>query len=174
MPGVDPLVAIDAPQFVNPFHAADQQPLEVQFQRDPQIEVDVQGVVVRDEGAGGRPAGNRVQRGPLDLDESLAPQRGADRLHDPGAAEKPLPHAFAVNQVEVAHPLPQPRIGQPLVLLRRRLQRLAEKVQVTDENGQLAGLRAGQLAVAADEVAQVEALRQGPILLAHLCWPTIN
>ncbi len=68
---LDAFVAIDAAQLVDPLHAADQQPLQVQLQGDPQVKVDVQGVVVRDERPGGGPAGDRVQRRPFDLDEPL-------------------------------------------------------------------------------------------------------
>ena len=46
--------------------------------------------------------------------------------------------------------------------------RLGEKVQLLGEDRQLAGLRALQLAVDADHVAQVEALGQRPVVLADL------
>ena len=106
--------------------------------------------------------------GPFDLDEALAGQRVADRLHDLRALQEPRQHALGVDQVEVAHPLPQLGIGQAVVLFGRRLDRLGEEVQLLGEDRQLAGLGALQLAVDADQVAQVEALGQGPVLLAHL------
>ncbi len=168
VPGVNPLVAIDATQLVHPLDPADQQPLQVQFQRDPQKQVDVQRVVVGGERAGGRPAGNGVQRRPLDLDKPLAGQRAANRLHDLRPPQEPLPNALAVDQIDIAHPLPHLGIGQPLVLCRRRLQRFAEEVQRFGEDRQFAGPRAAQFAVDADQIAQVETLRQGPTLLADL------
>ncbi len=57
--------------------------------------------------------------------------------------QEPLPHALGVDQVEVAHPLPQLGIGQALVLGRRRLDRLGEEVQVGGEDRQLARLGVG-------------------------------
>ena len=68
--GADPLVAKDAADLVDLFDAADQQPLEVQFQGDPQVEVDVERVVMRHERPGRRPAGDGVQRRRLDFTEA--------------------------------------------------------------------------------------------------------
>ena len=75
--------------------------------------------MVRDERPGGRAAGDGVQRGAFDLHESLAGQRAADRLHDLGSPQKALQHPFGVDQVQVAQPLPQLGIDQPLVLFGR-------------------------------------------------------
>ena len=77
-------------------------------------------------------------------------------------------HAFGVDQVEVAHPLPQLGIGQALVLLRRRLDALGEEMEVRGEDGQLADVRPLQLAVDADQVAQIELLGKLPVLFADL------
>ena len=82
--------------------------------------------------------------------------------------QEPRQHAFGVDQVEIAHPLPQFGIGQAVVLFGRRLERLGEKMQLLGEDRQLAGLGALQLAIDADQVAQVEALGQGPVLVADL------
>ena len=59
--------------------------------------------------------------GPSTSTEPVAGQRAADRLHDLRALQEPLQHAVGVDQVEVPHPLPQLGIGQPVVLVRRRL-----------------------------------------------------
>ena len=63
VPGVDALVAEHPPDLEHPLHPADDEPLEVQLQRDPQVQVDVEGVVVGDERPRRRPA----------LDASAAP-----------------------------------------------------------------------------------------------------
>ncbi len=77
--------------------------------------------MVRHERPGRGAAGDRVQRRPLDLDKSFAGKRLADRLHDLGAIQKPRQHAVGVDQIEIAHPLPQLGIAQPVMLLRMRL-----------------------------------------------------
>ena len=57
--GVEALVAEDAADLEDAFHAADDEPLERQLERDPHVHVDVERVVVGDErprrgAAGGR------------------------------------------------------------------------------------------------------------------------
>ena len=71
VPRADPFVAIDAAEFVDPLHAADEQPLQMQFQRDPQIQLHIERVVMRHERPGRGAAGDRVQRRAFDLDEAL-------------------------------------------------------------------------------------------------------
>ncbi len=74
VPGLDALVAEHPADLVDLFHAADQQSLQVQFQGDAQKQIDVQGVVVRDERPGRGAAGDGVQRRRLHLAEALAVQ----------------------------------------------------------------------------------------------------
>jgi hypothetical protein len=65
------LVAEVAVDLEDPLHPADQEPLEEQLGRDPQVQVQVQGVVVGDERFGRRPAGDRLHHGRLDFEEAL-------------------------------------------------------------------------------------------------------
>ena len=76
---VDPLVAEVPADLVDALEAADQQALQVQLQRDPQVQVDVQHVVVGDERLRHRAAGDRLQHRGLDLDEAALVQVRADR-----------------------------------------------------------------------------------------------
>ncbi len=45
VPRAQAFVAINAADLEDPLHAADQQPLQVQFGRDPQEEVDIERIV---------------------------------------------------------------------------------------------------------------------------------
>ena len=101
----DPLVAVDAAEFVDPLDAADQQPLEVQLQRDPHEQIEVERVVMRRERPGRGAAGDRVQRRAFDFDEAAIAERLANRRDDPRPIEKPVEHPFVVGQVEI--PLPR-------------------------------------------------------------------
>ena len=69
--GADALVAEDPADLVDLLDAADQQPLQVQFQGDAQEQVDVERVVVRDERPRRGAAGDGVQRRRLDLAVAL-------------------------------------------------------------------------------------------------------
>ena len=78
MAGGDALVAEDAADLVHPLHAAHDQPLEVQLERDPQVQLHVERVVVGDERPGVGAAGLDVQDRRLDLDEALGGERAAE------------------------------------------------------------------------------------------------
>ncbi len=89
-------------------------------------------------------------------------------LHDRRAIQKSLQHAFAVDQVQVPHPLSQFRVGQAMVFLGGRLQGFAQEMQGIGEDRQLTGARAAQLAIDTNQVPQVDAVGQLPPAFAHL------
>ena len=167
VPGVNSFVTVDPAQFVHPLDPSDQEPFEVQLQGDSQEQVDIQGVVVRNERPRGSPARDRVQGRPLDFHEPFRGQRAADRVDDLGPFQKPRQNTFAVDQIEIPHPVPQLGIDQPLVLGGRRLDRLGEEVDPVCENRQLAGLGLLELSIDADNVPQIQAFHNGPVLLAQ-------
>ena len=74
----DALVTKDPPDLVHPFHAADNQALEVQLQRNAQVELHIERVVVSDERPGVRTARLDMEHRGLDLDEPQAMQRAAE------------------------------------------------------------------------------------------------
>jgi hypothetical protein len=76
---VHALVAEVARELVDPFQATDDEPLEVQLVRDAQVEVDAEGVVLRDEWTRKCAAVERLQNRGLDLEEprGLEPSRKA-------------------------------------------------------------------------------------------------
>src|SRR5688572_9328336 len=55
-----------------------------------------------------------------------------------------------------------------MMLFRRRLTRLAEEIQFFGKDRQLACFRATQLTIHANDVTQIELIRELPILLANL------
>ena len=65
------LVAEDAADLEHALHATDDEPLEVQFERDAQVQVEIERVVVGDERASVGAAGVDVQDRRLDLDEAV-------------------------------------------------------------------------------------------------------
>ncbi len=127
VPGVDALVAEHPPDLEHPLQPADDEPLEVQLQRDPQVEVDVQGVVVGDERAGRRAALDRLQHRALDLGEAQAVQVAADRVDRGVPDPEDLAGALVGLEVDVALPVAGLDVGEPAVLVGRRQQRLGQQ-----------------------------------------------
>ena len=84
--GRQPLVAEHPGDLEDLLEAADHQPLEVQLGGDPQVQVDVEGVVVGDERPGRGPARDGVEDRRLHLDEAPVLQPAADPARSPGCA----------------------------------------------------------------------------------------
>ena len=78
VPDVDALVAKHPAEFEDALHAADDEPLEVQLERDAQVHVDVERVVVGDERTGGRAALDRAEDRALDLPVAVLVEVAAD------------------------------------------------------------------------------------------------
>src|SRR5207253_422268 len=130
--------------------------------------------VVRDERPGGRTPGNGVQRRGLDLPVALPIQLIANTVDDLDPFDTPFEHLGAVNQVEIAMPQAIFHVLHAAPLVRVRQQRLAEKVDRVGENRQFTALGELELAIDAQEIAQVQLLRQCPASFADLLLPDIN
>ena len=103
--GRNPLIPEVTVDLVDAFDPADGQPLEVELRRDPQIELNVERVVMRDERARQRAAGDRLHHRRLDLEIPAGVQERADRREGP-AADLEHPARIGIHdQIEVALPV---------------------------------------------------------------------
>ena len=169
MPRRQPLVAeaaIDLENLVG--EPADDQPLQVQFRRDAQIEVDVERVVMRDERLCRGAAGDRVQHRRLDFEIAALDQPAAHRRDDAAAPPQSLAALRVHDQVEIALPVAQLDIGQPVILLGKRAQRLGQHRQMLGVDGQLAARRAPHEPLDADQIADIEQLQQRQVVGAQI------
>ena len=107
----------DNPSLRNALEPAHDEPLEVQLGRDPQVDVEVQCVVVGDERSRQRPAGDGMQQRGLDLDEATALQKAAGLGHDPATGLKHPPAVFVGPQVGVALAVTEVGVGDALPLV---------------------------------------------------------
>ena len=150
---VDTFVAVNAADFKDALHAADEQALEMQLERDAHVKVDIEGVMMRDKGPRGGSSGDRVKGRPLDFNESFSGERLAYRRDNLRPVEHARHGLVVVRKVDVAHTGPQFRIVEALVLVGRSLDRLAQEGQLGREDRKFARLRLFEFAVDADEVA---------------------
>ena len=104
--GVRALVAEVPAELVDLLDAADDQPLEVELQRDPQVHGQVVGVDVGDERPGVGAAVQRLQHRGLDLEEPALVQFLANRPGHRAAQLGHLPGLRVDDQVHVALPHP--------------------------------------------------------------------
>ncbi len=161
MVAVDALVAEVPRDFVDALQPADDQPLEVELRRDAQIQVAVQRVVMRHEGARGGAAVQRLQDWRLDLDEAVAVEELAHRGEHAGAREEDRELHIAVgDQVQIALAVACLRIEELEVAARalgwQRAQRLGQQLVVIHAHRLLAGLRREERAAGLQKVAEIE------------------
>ena len=123
------LVAEVLADLVHAVDAADDAALEVQLGGDAQVEVALELVVVRDEGLGQGAAVQRLQHRRLHLDEAARVEEAADGGDDLRALEEHLARVVVGGQVEVPLAVARLDVGEPVVLLGQRAQRLAEELQ---------------------------------------------
>ena len=110
----DALVAEVLADLVDTLQAADDEPLEVELGRDPQVEIGVELVRVRDERMCEGAAVARLEDGRLDLDEAGVVQVAPDGRDDPRSRREVLPRLVAHQQVEVALPVAELGILEPV------------------------------------------------------------
>ena len=128
---VDALVAELPADLEDLLHAADEQPLEVQLGRDPQVEVHVVGVDVGLERPGVGAAVDELQHRRLDLGEAAGVQRVAHAAHDRRARCRRCRGPPAGRSGRRSGPDPGLGVGQALVLVGQRPQRLAGELPAT-------------------------------------------
>ena len=124
------LVAEVAIDLVDALEAAHHQPLQVQLRRDPQVQVDIQRVVVRDERPRRRAAIERLHHGRLDFDEAALlqlPPQGRDDLR---ARHEHFAHFGIGDQVEIALAVARLHVLEAVPLLGHREQRLGEELEL--------------------------------------------
>ena len=165
---VGTLVAEVAVDLVDAVDAAHHGALEEQLGRDPQEQLDVEGVAVRGEGTSGCPAVHHLQHGGLDLDvvvRSEGAAQGGDRR---GAGPDHLARSLARDEVEIAaaHPRLLAELG---VQVGEGAQRLRRDLPLADHDRQLAATARDDLAGDEEVIAEVdELLPQVEGLLADL------
>ena len=121
------LVAEHPADLEHPVHAADDQPLEVQLEGDPQVQRHVEHVVVGDERAGVGTAGVDVQHRRLDLDVAALVERAPEAGDDLVAHVERAPGVGVDGEVDVALAEAGVRIGEAVPLVGQRAQRLGEQ-----------------------------------------------
>ena len=122
-------VAEDAPDLEHSLHAADDESLEVQLQRDSKVQLHVQRVVVRDERACVRAAGLHVQHRGLDLDEPAAVQRAAEAGDHLVADAEVLAGLVVDDEVRVALAEAGVGVGEAVPLVGQRAHRLRQQLE---------------------------------------------
>ena len=182
---VDALVAKIFADFIHALEPAHDQPLEVQFIGDPQIQGHVQHMVMRDKRTRGRAAVQRLQHRGFDFQKPAGIQKFAHRRDDGTALAKRGLHIGIEREVEVAAAIAQFFVAEWIVDHalaiahfffghRQRANGFGQQRELSHLHGDVPGARFEDRAGDADEIADVEQLPQRERLVAHDVEPDVN
>ena len=168
-----PEVPVD---LVDPRHAADDQPLEVQLGRDPQVQLHVLRVVVGHERPGEGAARDRLHHRRLDLEKAAIGMlhEPANRGQHAGARLEHLPGRGVDDQVEVPLPVPGLHVGQAVPLLGQRPMALGQELDAGRPHRQLVGPGAEEASLDPDLVADVDQRRHPEVPLGQRVLPHVD
>ena len=155
-----PLVAEVAIDLIHAIESAHRQPFQIKFGSDAQKQIHIQRVVMRLERTRHRSARNRMHHRRLDFHEFLPVEIPPQRLHQLAALQKHFAHFRIHHQIEIALPIAQFHVGEPVKFFRQRQQIFRKKRQFLGMNAEFARARAKQISADADMIAQVKQLPQ--------------
>ena len=170
----DPLVPEVTVDLVDPFDAADAQPLEVELRRDAQEQLHVERVVMRHERAGEGAAGNRLHHRRLDLEIAASVEELPHRGQHAAPHLEDAPRIRVDDQVEVPLPVADLDVGQAVPLFGQRQEALRQELEPGGVNRQLVGPGPEHVAFDADEIAEVEQLEEAEVALAERVLPDVD
>ena len=165
--GVQSLVTEHAPDLVHSLHAADDQPFQIQLQRNAQLQILVQRVEVGFKRARRRTARIGDQHGGFHLHKAALVQKAADGADDAGTFDKGVAHLGVDDQIDIPLTIAGVGVGQTVEFFRQRLQALGQQRDLLGVDGDLAGFGFEHGAADADQIADIKFFEIGIWLLPN-------
>ena len=163
VPRRDALVPVAAADLVDPLEPADDEALQEQLRRDPHEEIQVERVVVSQEGAGHGAADERVHGRRLDLQKPRLVENLPGRPHNVAPGAKYVGDARVRDEIDVALAVAHLEVREPVPLLGERADRLREQAHTRRLDRELPALARGQRALGLDDVPHVQVVE--PLVL---------
>ena len=163
----DALVPEVLADLVHALEASDDEALEVELGRDPQVEVGVELVRARHERMSERAPVARLQDRRLDLDEPVRVEVATDRRDDARAQEEELARVLVHEQVEIPLPIARLGVGDAVEGVGERAAVLREDLELVHGERGLPAARRGRRPDDPDDVAEVDVDTAGPALVAE-------
>ena len=152
------LVAETAVDLVHALETADHQSLQIQLRRHAQIQIQIQCVVVGNEGLGHGAARDVMHHRRLDFEEAPCVQPAPHRAEDARSRHEDLARFRGHDQVDIPLAVALFDIRQSMPLVRQWPQRLGQQPQRVALQRQLTGPGAHQGALRGDDVADIPSL----------------
>ena len=170
----DAFIPKDPIQIVNTVQPANYEPFQIQLRRDAQVKRHIQRVVMRFEGFRKRAARDRMQDGRFDFEVVPVVEKSSELADDDAALDEYLTHLTIHDQVDVALPIADFDVLQPVPFFRQRQETFRQIYQLIRQDGQLSSLRAEQPSFDSDEIPDVEKLVELEIALRELIFFSVD
>ena len=169
---VHALVAEVPGEFKDAVETAHDEALQIELIGDPQVEGNVQCIVVRDKRAGRCTTGNGLQHRGVHLEPALLGEGVPHGLDHPAAGLEGALDFGIDHEVDIPHPVAELRIGEGVVHLAvfigldrgQRADGLAQHSEFLDQHTRLTGLGGERGPLHADDVAAVEELLEDGVV----------
>ena len=129
---------------------------------------------MRDERPGRRSPCNGMQRRRLDLAVAPFLEETADPANDADALQRAIEQHRVVDEIEIPMPEPKLHLRHAGPLVGMRIQRFREVRQLVREDRRFAAARLAEAPFDADEIAEIEFLRDLPAELADLLLAQVD
>ena len=160
-------VAKDTADLIHTLESADQQPLQMQLQRDAEEHIAVERIVVRLKRTRVAAAGNLLQHGGLDIDEATLIEQATNGGDDLRTGSKNGAHLGIGDQVHVPLPVANLHVLQAMPFLGQRAQRFRQQPKRMHFERDLAPFGAENGPRDANDVTEVEVGEPRELLLAE-------
>ena len=131
----EPLVPEVAVDLIHAIQPADDQPLQIKFGCDAEVEIHIERVVMRDKRPRHSSTGDGLHHRSLDFDESAGIERAPHRLHQLVPPQENFAHFRIHHQIDVALAVAQFDVGEAVPLFRQGKKILAQERDFLDVNG---------------------------------------
>ena len=158
---VDAFVAEAAVHFIDSFQTADEQALQVQFRRNAQVNIHVEGVVVGLEGTGSRAAGNRVQHRRFYFQKAPFVQILTNALDNLGPFNKRVFYFRIDDEIQIPLAIARFLIRQAVEFFRQGTERLGQQRPFFNADRRFARVSRENNPFDADDIADIQQLEQG-------------
>ena len=162
-----PLVAEHAADLIDALKPADEQPLEVQLECDPQKQIPIQRVVMGLKRPGMAAPRNFLEHRCLDFDVSAPIEERADGGRQSRAREEERPHLWMHREIRVPLSVALLDVSQAVPFARQRPKRFGQESEMLHFDRQLVRLGSEEGSLHGNPVAGIEVLVERPLLLAE-------
>src|SRR3989338_731966 len=156
----NPFVAKVAVELKDALDAPNQEAFEKEFRRHPQVEIQIQRVVVGDKRPGRRASGDGLHHRRLHLQKIPLLKKAPNETNNPRAPFKHLSDLLIDHEIDIPLPVAGLDIRQTMPFLRQRPQTFAEQADSLGVDGQLLGLGAKERPPNRYNVTDIEELEK--------------